>query len=1229
MRAQGRVLLWMGLVVSTLLVGLPAGAAIVTIDGSLTNQVIAGFGANINHRSWNNNELQPVLDALTDQAGMTLFRVIFDKADWEAANDNSDPEVMNWAYYDQVYSSAEFQKLWGISAYLNQKGITDGLMFNFQGGGPSWMGGSTLTPGYEAEWAEMVASLLVYARNIQHLQFHLVGPGNEEDVVPQGISMTSDQYVTALDALAQLLDANGLSDVRWVGPDLGNTSTDWLSAMMADPVIMGKLAAFGLHGYQGMSAGSDGVADFLQPSPYPGFPFWMTEFNVWCTSCESGQGGTNSWAYASGSAQYLLSQLANGASAGLVWEGYDSQYNYYAPGQWSYWGLFAVDDITATPKTYTPRKIFYTLAQITKYVRPGAQQIDVSGSASPFQLLAFYHPASGQLTVTGVNTDASAQTLSGTLANLPSIPNLELYYTDATTNLCDSTTLTVTNGSFAGTVPGSCVFTLVGVDPARTAVTVLLTNPPNGAQYTAPATIPLQAAALTTTGSISQVEFYSGATHLGEALADPYGITWSNAPPGRYALSAAATNSVGYYGVSPTVRVTVVGPTAGIAVTPAVAALVPYASQQFTAVATDALGTVISPPPPFAWRVSGGGTVDINGLFTAGDSAGGPITVAASYGGVTGTASVSVASSLNLAPAGVGYTWYSLAAATDNSPQAAAPGINDGDTSTDVSLNPGGEERVANVYEAAGVIWSTPQTINQVIYDNGSYDSSRDGVFAAGFGLQFSPDGVTWTNAGAGWTIAPTYTYNSAASGNVSFTFTGGVATVQGVRCVGRVHTSSSGANSWVAFATELQAFAAPVPPPAVSIVLTNPPDGTRYPAPASIPLAASVTLTTGTVSQVEFFCGTTNVGEALIPPYGITWSATQPGTYALWAAATNSLGAYGVSSPAYVTVVGPPAQISVTPISTNVVPYGTQPFTATVADAVGNSIDPQPAFAWSVSGGGTISPSGLFTAGGTLGGPFIVSASTAGNIGTASLTITTNVNLAPAGAGYIWYSLAESTNGSPQSAAPGLNDGNTNTDVSLLAGGGEEITNAYEAAGIVWPAPQTINRVVYFNGSYTANNDGVFAADFSLQFSPDGVVWADAGAEWTVSPAYAYNSPAAGDAGFTFTGGVATVQGVRCVGCVHTEESAGNSWVAFATELQAFAAPGTPPALLAASLTANGVVVSWPAPLTNYVLETAIDLLPLNTWLLVTNPPVPAGDRLMVTLPSTADCQLFRLHQQ
>src|ERR1700723_812167 len=58
-------------------------AANVTVDGSQTFQTIDGFGVNMNHRSWTNNELQPAINLLVNQAGMTLFRVIYDRTDWE------------------------------------------------------------------------------------------------------------------------------------------------------------------------------------------------------------------------------------------------------------------------------------------------------------------------------------------------------------------------------------------------------------------------------------------------------------------------------------------------------------------------------------------------------------------------------------------------------------------------------------------------------------------------------------------------------------------------------------------------------------------------------------------------------------------------------------------------------------------------------------------------------------------------------------------------------------------------------------------------------------------------------------------------------------------------------------------------------------------------------------------------------------------------------------------
>jgi hypothetical protein len=140
---RGWKLLCLGPVVAALLAAPPraALAATVAIDGSQTYQTIDGFGVNANYWSWG-HDLEPVLDALINEAGMTLFRVVFNEG-WEAVNDNADSSVMNWDYYNSVYGGTEVQKLWGLMAALNQRGITNGVMPNFQGYGPDWMVTST------------------------------------------------------------------------------------------------------------------------------------------------------------------------------------------------------------------------------------------------------------------------------------------------------------------------------------------------------------------------------------------------------------------------------------------------------------------------------------------------------------------------------------------------------------------------------------------------------------------------------------------------------------------------------------------------------------------------------------------------------------------------------------------------------------------------------------------------------------------------------------------------------------------------------------------------------------------------------------------------------------------------------------------------------------------------------------------------------------------------------
>ncbi|HVV02199.1 MAG TPA: hypothetical protein VHH88_12600 [Verrucomicrobiae bacterium] len=471
-----------------LLLSYPVSAASLLIDGSQSYQTIDGFGVNANHRAFDDS-LKPVIDSLIDDAGMTLFRVVYDNADWEQANDNSSANAINWSYYSNIYTSPEFQKLWGLMAYLNEKGITNGVMPNVQGFAPGWMGYQNLTRGKEAEWAEMIGSLLVYARYSNHLAFSIAGPNNEPDLPGSGIGIASGtQYTLTLHKLGQVLDRNGMSDLRFVGPDRSQSDTNWLPDLLKDSYVMGKIAHIGLHSYADNGGGSWGVDDFLRRSAYPDLNFWMTEFNVWCNPCQDSISGTNSWEYARDSARYLLNHLADNAAAGLVWDGYDAQYlhNYDDQPFWSYWGLFAVDDTNAAIKTYTPRKTYYTLSQISKFVRPGAKRIALQSDDPTLSLLAFRHPATEVLTIVGINPNDTETTLSGVITNVTDVASLDLYYTDASNNRLHAGSVDIVDGAFSIVVPANCVFTLVSPTVPAPVVTVATSGA--GSVYPDPAT---------------------------------------------------------------------------------------------------------------------------------------------------------------------------------------------------------------------------------------------------------------------------------------------------------------------------------------------------------------------------------------------------------------------------------------------------------------------------------------------------------------------------------------------------------------------------------------------------------------------------------------------------------------------------------------------------------------------------------------------------------------------
>lgn len=126
--------------------------------------------------------------------------------------------------------------------------------------------------------------------------------------------------------------------------------------------------------------------------------------------------------------------------------------------------------------------------------------------------------------------------------------------------------------------------------------------------------------------------------------------------------------------------------------------------------------------------------------------------------------------------------------------------------------------------------------------------------------------------------------------------------------------------------------------------------------------------------------------GGGSISSNGLFTAGTSPGTYANAVMATSG----GIAGHASVTVVaGPLASISVTPTPALLAVGTTRQLTAVGRDAAGNPVPITPV--WSVvAGGGTISASGLFTAGGTPGTFANTARATSGGIsGTATVTVT------------------------------------------------------------------------------------------------------------------------------------------------------------------------------------------------------------------------------------------------
>jgi hypothetical protein len=169
-------------------------------------------------------------------------------------------------------------------------------------------------------------------------------------------------------------------------------------------------------------------------------------------------------------------------------------------------------------------------------------------------------PTDGATVFTSFNIHASASVTAGSITNVE-------FYNGAT--LLGNVTNSPYVFAVTGATPGSAALTVVAYDDTGTTATssvvnVTITTPIPSAQIISPAhgatvftNFNIYASASVGAGSITKVEFYDGATLLGNVASAPYVFAVTGATPGSAALTAVAYDDSGTTATSSVVNVTI------------------------------------------------------------------------------------------------------------------------------------------------------------------------------------------------------------------------------------------------------------------------------------------------------------------------------------------------------------------------------------------------------------------------------------------------------------------------------------------------------------------------------------------------------------------------------------------------------------------------------------------------------------------------------------------------
>ena len=443
----------------------------ISINPSQEYQRIQGFGINYTGPYFRDDQ-KAMFDRLIDDLGVTMFRVVpyLVYSNWEETNDNDDPNVMNWEYYNDRYSTPVFEATWNGLRYLNSKGIRP--VIALMGPVPGWMTDDKVSPPQHVvcqknvpaglqghlshtmydEFAEEVVSLAEYARSQAHVEFDYFSPFNESDCYPpEGPRIDPDEAPKVLDAVARRLRKEGMGDIRLTVADNAVITNDYTTPILKDQELMQQVGAFTFHTYNENSVGPQ--VEGIQASKYPLVPIWLTEYG---DLSDLNKTFENQWKQFSLAAnRRALTALNQGASAVFYFDAFDD-YEECAK-RLCYYGLFR-----SGSHVYSAKKSYFATRQLYHFVRPGWRRIAATTDATGLTVSAFRGPSAASLVIVGVKEGGPSHLKIQLPPGNSGPATWELFETTRELDCQDVKAVPVRDGMAEIDLPEDAVFTLVG-----------------------------------------------------------------------------------------------------------------------------------------------------------------------------------------------------------------------------------------------------------------------------------------------------------------------------------------------------------------------------------------------------------------------------------------------------------------------------------------------------------------------------------------------------------------------------------------------------------------------------------------------------------------------------------------------------------------------------------------------------------------------------------------------